>query len=69
MFTSRPRLVASPVAARHSLRVRLPLLISVLLLAAVATFLGAAYREVEVSGGFRVTRAGVASQASFRKKP
>ena len=49
MFTTRPRPGASPVAARHSLRVRLPLLIFVLLVAAVATFLWAAYREVEVT--------------------
>src|ERR1700730_8324783 len=49
VFSSRPRPGASPVPARHSLRVRLPLLVSVLLVAVVATFLAAAYREVEVT--------------------
>jgi len=39
----------SPLAARHSLRVRLPLLISALLAATVATFLWTAYREVEAT--------------------
>jgi len=36
-----------PIVARHSLRVRLPLLISALLIAVVATFLWVAHREVE----------------------
>ena len=49
MSTSRPRPGASPMAARHSLRVRLPLLISGLLAAVVTIFLWAAYREVEVT--------------------
>jgi hypothetical protein len=37
------------VAGKDSLRLRLPLLISVLLVAVVTTFLWAAYREVEAT--------------------
>ena len=39
----------SRVAVGHSLRVRLPLLISALLLVAVSTFVWTAYREVEAT--------------------
>src|ERR1700704_5284579 len=49
MFTARSRSAASPILARHSPRVRLPLLISLLLVAVVATFLWAANREVEAT--------------------
>jgi PAS domain S-box-containing protein len=49
VLTVRPRPPASPTAARHSLRVRLPLLISSLLVIVVMIFLWAAYREVEAT--------------------
>jgi len=49
VFTPRPHLGTSLVAARHSLRVRLPLLISAILAAVVSTFLWAAYREVHAT--------------------
>jgi PAS domain S-box-containing protein len=54
------------MAARHSLRVRLPLLITALLITVVTTFLWAAYREVEATlaraGGDRAS--GAASQVA-----
>jgi signal transduction histidine kinase len=57
MFTALSRPAAPRILARHSLRVRLPLLISVLLVSVVATFLWAANREVEATlvraGGVR----------------
>ena len=46
---SRRRSGDSPLSARYSIRVRLPLLISALLAGTVATFLWAAYREVEAT--------------------
>ena len=49
MSTARRRPDDSPPAARHSLRLRLPLLISALLVAVVAPFLWAAYRQVEAT--------------------
>jgi PAS domain S-box-containing protein len=58
---SRRRSDDSPLSARHSLRVRLPLLISALLVAAVAALLWSAYREVEATlvraGGERARNA------------
>src|SRR5258708_1403819 len=52
---------SSPLAARQSLRVRLPLLMTTLLFVVVLTFLWAASREVEATlvraGGERATRA------------
>ena len=47
--TSRPYPGASPVPVRYSLRLRLPLLMSVLLVVVVTTCLWAAYREVEAT--------------------
>ena len=49
MSTARRRPDDSPPNARHSLRLRLPLLISALLVAVVAPFLWAAYRQVEAT--------------------
>ena len=58
---SRQRSGASRLSARHSLRMRLPLLISAFLVAAVAMFLWAANREVEATlvraGGERARNA------------
>jgi PAS domain S-box-containing protein len=52
---------AAPRASTHSIRVRLPALISLLIIAAIAIFLHQAYREVEgtlvVAGRDRATRA------------
>ena len=61
-----------PRAARHSLRVRLPLLITGLLLATIAIFLWAAYREVEatlIRAGLERARIAADQVASLLRQP
>jgi PAS domain S-box-containing protein len=70
--TPRQRPSASPMTARHSLRVRLPLLISTLLVAVVATFLWTAYQEMEamlVSAGSDRAKGAAGQVASLLERP